>query len=520
MKLRYFFSAILSSVLLLTGCVQEPLGSLEDIKLSSTNVSIPQDGGEAQVTLTATTDWAFVETKDWPSSSSWLTLKSGSTSGSAGVYELVFAAEGLQGGREISLEIKAGNHSQYLVVRQGNKVVEEATCKDVIDGPDGKTYRVKGVCTSIGNTTYGNWYLDDGTGQIYIYGTLDKDGGTKNFESWGMEQGDIVTVEGPKTTYNGTVELVDVTVLSIEKAFVKIITEEQTIEKEGGQFDVAIAYKGEGVSLSVPEAIRSWTSVVVLEDRPGVPTKMEPNPADTAVVKVSVLPNTEGDRSGSISFTSGTSTVDYNFFQKGSIIETTADEINAAADGETQYRLTGVVSSIANAKYGNIYISDYTGQVYCYGTYDAEGNRFDAFQTPVNLYDIVTVVGPKTSYNDSPQMKNVTVENHIPVTSATVADFLAAEEAGDVYYSITGTVANIVMDKEDPTQQNVYGNFDIVDETGSVYVYGLLSGWGGPSKQFRDLGLVEGDVITLVGVRSGYKGTPQVGSAFFVSKAE
>lgn len=117
-------------------------------------------------------------------------------------------------------------------------------------------------------------------------------------------------------------------------------------------------------------------------------------------------------------------------------------------------------------------------------------------------------------------MKNVTVEKHTQVASVSVADFLAAPVAGDVYYSLTGTMANIVMDKADPTLQNAYGNFDIVDESGSVYVYGLLSGWGGPKQMFRELNLVEGDKITIVGVRADYKGTAQVGNAFFVKKIE
>ena len=44
----------------------------------------------------------------------------------------------------------------------------------------------------------------------------------KNFLSLGIEVGDIVTVEGPKTTYNGTVELVNVTVINIEKSLIKV----------------------------------------------------------------------------------------------------------------------------------------------------------------------------------------------------------------------------------------------------------------------------------------------------------
>ena len=94
---------------------------------------------------------------------------------------------------------------------------EVKTCADVIAGEDGTTFRVKGECTEIKNTTYGNWILKDATGEVYIYGTLDAEGKTKNFSSLGIEVGDIVTVEGPKKTYNTTVELVDVKVIAIEK---------------------------------------------------------------------------------------------------------------------------------------------------------------------------------------------------------------------------------------------------------------------------------------------------------------
>ena len=91
------------------------------------------------------------------------------------------------------------------------------TCADVIAGTDGIVYQVKGKCTNILNTTYGNWDLEDETGTIRIYGTLDAEGNTKNFASLGIEEGDIVTVQGPRKDYNGTIELTDVTVISIEK---------------------------------------------------------------------------------------------------------------------------------------------------------------------------------------------------------------------------------------------------------------------------------------------------------------
>ena len=505
MKLRYLFSIILSA-LFFAGCVENPTDSWDNIKLSQTYVSISVDGGSSTVTVNATEDWAFEMGEDWPS---WLTVSP--VSGTVGETPVTFTADANQG-REAEVTIKAGENTQFIRVRQGSLEAASATCAEVNAGPDGKTYKVKGTVTSIVNTTYGNWYLEDATGSVYVYGTLDKDGKTKNFASLGLEVGDVVEVQGPKTTYGTTVELVDVTVLSISKAFAKIVTEEKTVVKEGEQFDVEVAYKGEGLFPSVPEEYRSWVSIVDVQNKPGEPTKIEPNPADTAVVKIAVLPNAGGDRAGSVNFTSSTTTVPYNFTQEGAIIETTADEINAAEDGATQYRLTGYVSNVASTQYGNLYIKDYTGEVYVYGSYDENGDKFSTF--PVKAGDIITVVGVKTSYNGKPQMKNVKIVKHISVEASTVADFLAAAESKDVYYSLTGTVSG--LDKAGD-----YGNIYLTDKTGEAYVYGLLSGWGGPKAKFQDFvkasGLKDGDELTIVGVRAAYKGSPQVGSAFYVS---
>lgn len=96
--------------------------------------------------------------------------------------------------------------------------VTTATCAEILAGTDGTVYRVTGKCVEIANTTYGNWYLEDATGKVYIYGTLDAEGNTKNFASLGIEVGDEITVEGPRKTYKETVELVDVKVIEIKKA--------------------------------------------------------------------------------------------------------------------------------------------------------------------------------------------------------------------------------------------------------------------------------------------------------------
>ena len=99
--------------------------------------------------------------------------------------------------------------------------VTTATCAEVLAGTDGTVYRVTGKCVEIANTIYGNWYLEDATGKLYIYGTLDKEGNAgknNSIDVWGIEVGDELTVEGERTTYKETVELKNVKVIEIKKA--------------------------------------------------------------------------------------------------------------------------------------------------------------------------------------------------------------------------------------------------------------------------------------------------------------
>ena len=96
------------------------------------------------------------------------------------------------------------------------------------------------------------------------------------------------------------------------------------------------------------------------------------------------------------------------------------------------------------------------------------------------------------------------------IEKLTVAEFLA-KEVGNVYYELTGTISNI--------SNTEYGNFDLTDDTGTVYVYGLTATKvTSNDKSFSSLGLREGDVLTLVGTRAEYNGTAQVGGpAYYIS---
>lgn len=706
MKLRYIITSLVVALMAIAGCTKEELGHLEEVQVSQSYLAFPQSGGSVSIKVTASESWTITDIPEW--------LTVSPTSGGAGSHEVTFSAGATTETYQSIVYLNcAGAQQQLTVLQQAAKVeIPVSSCKEVNDGEDGKTYRVSGTVTSIANTKYGNFYINDGTGEVYIYGTL-YEGQEEKFLEHGIEVGDKVTVEGPRKTYNGTIELVDVTVINIEKSLIKVESvspEDAVLPIEGGEFIVTLTCKGDGVKVIVDESIQSWVQVS------GISTS-----GNTAVVTFKVAANPGGDREAEVSFETTSGGEKYaaktSFTQKGAIIDATvamflaaeesstlyrvsgviksisvseqyhnasiyllggggeevqlyravgpegtniedlglaegdfvtflgkrssyngtpqmaaggvyvshthyvaktiaefiaakdsntpylvkgtivgtpsvaadynnanftikdetgelylyrassfdktaietigleegkvvtiagkygeynskpqmaqgglilmveegqgptpppADEIvdanaaaiNAAADGETKYRITGYVSSIANDVYGNLYLKDATGEVYVYGVLDAEGNSKNFSSLGIKAGDIITVVGPKTSYNNAPQMKNVSVEAIKSVEAVTVAQFLAKSESTDIYYSITGKVANI--------QNTSYGNFDIVDETGSVYVYGLTNGWGGSGKQFASFNIKEGDQLTILGVRTSYKETIQVGSAFYV----
>ena len=258
MKLKRIFPFFIAILALMTSCTdEETMTLLDEIRVSSSYVSIPVSGGSTSITVTAKDSWTAEKVTTAKNQVAWLTISS--TSGSAGESELTFSATPTLDGRNAEVLIKCDGKTQRINVIQGLSKIATATCAEIIAGPDSKTYQATGVCTAIANTQYGNWYLTDNTGTIYIYGTLDAKGQTKNFLSLGLEVGDEVTVQGPKTTYGTTVELVDVTVIKINKSLVKVDSvKNAAIPLEGGEFIAYLTCKGQGVSVDIPDDAKSW----------------------------------------------------------------------------------------------------------------------------------------------------------------------------------------------------------------------------------------------------------------------
>ena len=388
---------------------------------------------------------------------------------------------------------------------QEGPFVNESTCADVIAGPVGEIYRVKGSVDRIINTIYGNWYLVDETGEIYIYGTLDANGFPKNFLSLGIEEGDIVTVEGPKNVWHGLAELVDVTVLNIVKCPIKILgldPQDATIPMTGGNLAVNLfCGTSNGVSVDIPIEATDWLSVVSITD------------GDEPVVTLHASANPGDERSAMVTFkTTDNNGSEYalraTIYQKGSIVDATVAEFIVGGLGDVQYRITGVLQRlyVDDEEINGFYIRDYSGEALVYLPENFTG-------VEAKEGDIITVVGTRGVENESPIMVSGVLEGITPVTPVTVSEFLEKEEDPNTYYMLTGIINEIA----NPT----YGNLYLEDETNRVYVYGCYPGWGATGDNRKNwletAGIEVGDELSVIGVKSVYRETPQLYNGIYFS---
>ena len=306
-----------------------------------------------------------------------------------------------------------------------------------------QVYELVGTIGGTINTTYGNFDLTDDSGTVYVYGLTATNLGygaknDKSFASLGLAEGDKIKVRGYRGSY----------------------TNANTGEKKD-------------------ELVYAWFIEKVGGDTPG---------GDTGDVKA-----------------------------------VTVSAFLAAAESETQvYELVGTIGGTINTTYGNFDLTDDTGTVYVYGltaTNLGYGAKNDKSFASLGLKegDKIKVRGYRGSYTNANtgEKKDELVYAWFiekvdggdtpggdtgDVKAVTVSAFLAAAESETQVYELVGTIGGTI--------NTTYGNFDLTDETGTVYVYGLTAtnlGYGAKNdKSFASLGLVEGDKIKVHGYRGSY----------------
>ena len=403
MKAKYIILSLVASLAVFSACEKNLPHYLDDVTVSSSYVGLPRAGGSAAWSINTAPEWLTISP----------------ASGSAGETTVTFTVDATSVDRESTLLLSCGASTQRINVTQGVVKPTEATCKEVIAGPDSKTYIATGVCTSIANTTYGNWYLQDATGEIYIYGTVNS-AGSYAWSSFGIDVGDIVTVQGPKTTYNGTVELVDVKVLKVVKSLVKIEEGASvTTPAAGGKAVVKLSSKGGNISVTVPEKAKSWLNI------DAIGTEKDKKGNEVTVVTFAVAKNEKGPRVSDVTFSaasgSQTSTVSATIAQDGLIgtkdnpftvpqVIEFAKEVGG--DSPMNIYVQGIISKIEkngtySAQYGNAtfwisedgtHMGDTSREFEAYRVLYLNNKKWVEGQDQIALGDKVILCGKTTMY--------------------------------------------------------------------------------------------------------------------------
>ena len=312
------------------------------------------------------------------------------------------------------------------------------------------------------------------------------------------------------------------------------VTEAAKVPAEGGEVSVTVR-TNLTYEVVIPEEAQSWLSVAVS-------TKAA---VREDAVTFTAQPNEGAARSAAVSLKAqGAAPLTVTIYQEGKggstpdgVKAVTVSEFLAAAESDSQvYELVGVIGGSINTTYGNFDLTDDSGTVYVYGLTATElgyGEKNDKSFASLDLNkgDTIKLRGYRGSFNgkdevmyawfiekiasgDSGQGGDSPGGDTGDVKAVTVSEFLAAAESEIQVYELVGVIGGSI--------NTTYGNFDLTDDSGTVYVYGLTAtelGYGEKNdKSFASLDLNNGDTIKLRGYRGSFNGKDEVTYAWFIEK--
>ena len=484
MKHIHSFLSILAAAALALACMPEQvISSIPEFKPEQSYLGIPYEGGIANTGVTSKTDWSF----DEATIPEWLTVTP--LKGSPAVNSIVFAADKntAASDRTANLIVNvAGKQQRFTVVQSGPGAFDAplSTIEQVAAGADGEVFRIRATVTGIRNTNYGNIDVDDGTGSIYIYGLFNGLGqypkdAAGGWSSFGIEPGDVITVQGPRTLYNGTtLELVDATLIKVEKSLIAVEPSEIALESaEAGTFTISVVSKADGMAVLPSE---SWIRL----------TDIEAGAGGAAVYSFAYEANTTtAARTASVVFKATNSSKSVSVTQPG--IPPTGQsitEIVALPDDSGVETLESIV--VAKTTKGFV-ITDGKTAIYAY----------DNGANAVELGNVVKVLATKTTYNGVPELASITSVEKTDDSSwshPTVKDITASavDYAATVaeYIQFTGTLKksgnyyNVEIDGVDPAtkQGSIVYPIDALDAASfdgkAITVTGYFNGISGGGK--------------------------------------
>lgn len=476
---------------------------------------VPAEGGEVTVAIESNVSWtasmAASTSKDVIDDVKLLTEK-----GTSATKDLKLSMGANTGyTRGVIVTLTGRDVSTAVLVKQAGLLGERLDAITIAEFNDlpvdaSVYYQISGTVTKITQSSkYSNFYLNDGTGEIYVYGLYDGRGGSQFTDGWldrmGIQVGYTMTIGATRGVYGTTKEAKYAYPIEFAPPTTPIITANTT------ELSVSAKAKEAKFTISVMNLKGNWT-VSAAEAYDWV-TDYTKSGSESGDIVIALTENESTEEARVAKFTvasEGAQPLELTLTQEKStgLLETIsiADFIALPADDTNVYQIAGIVSGVktdGSDKYGNFYISDKTGKLYIYGFVGAEGGatrNFVNVQAEMGLKDgdYMIVQGARSVYKNNPQLVNAWYMKHYPYKTA--AEFNALEDNDEVFYTVSGKVKSIANE--------TYGNVYIEDETGEVYIYGILN-WNGESKKFSELGIKVGDKITGYTIKTSYKESSQ-----------
>ena len=175
------------------------------LTLAVTEAEVAADATSYEVALTANVAWEAVATDG-------VTVTPASGEGDATVA-LSFPANEETSPVTHTVTFTAGDLTATLTLTQAAaepKGPQAVTVAEFLALSVGTTeYQLTGVMEGTYNTTYGNFYLNDGTDKVLVYGltATKKTSNDQSFASLGLKDGDTITIIGTRAVYNGTAQV-------------------------------------------------------------------------------------------------------------------------------------------------------------------------------------------------------------------------------------------------------------------------------------------------------------------------
>ena len=376
---------------------------------------------------------------------------------------------------------------------QPGDVVKATVAEFLAAAEDATVYELTGTIKGTYNTSFGNFYLEDATGEVLIYGIY-KDG-EKCYTSLGLKDGDTVTVQGARTSYNGTAQMKNAEYIS-------------HIAGEGGETP-------EPEEPAVPGAYTSDAAFVCSTD--DIPTASYTlNGTKIAGEAVSGMKLGTGKLTGV--FTSQAvgveGTKELSFYAVAWKGKTATLYIRVDGGEATSFTLASHDGATGNPPFTALTARESDHYTVTLNNLTAssvvEFSTDASFSAESNTTSGRAVVFGIKLGEGSGEGGGTTPEPEEPETpagavKATVAEFLAAAEDATVY-ELTGEITG--------TYNTEFGNFYLKDATGEVLIYGILKNG---EKCYTSLGLKDGDTVTVQGARASYNGKAQMKNAEYIS---